>query len=332
MRVSPGRERWRIASVAALALTTITALPPGHAEAYPTKPVRMIVPFAPGGGADLTARGIAQRLSTMWKQPVVPHNIAGAAGNLAAATAAASQADGYTLFFATVPIIVSNPALYDKLPFDPDRDFSPVILIGEGPHVLLVSSGFKATKLSELIALAKERPGQLNFGSGGVGTSLHLAGEYLKTRAGIELVHVPYKGAAPAIAAMQGNEIQMLFDNGLSAIGHIRGGRTRGLAIAAESRSPVLPRSADLRGKRNPELPLRRRAQSSTCGRGPLPRSCRAVNRAINTVLQDIEYKQQMTALAYNLAGGTPEQLKAHIESERKKWLPIIRTQKIKAE
>jgi tripartite-type tricarboxylate transporter receptor subunit TctC len=104
-----------------------------------------------------------------------------------------------------------------------------------------VSSGFKATKLSELIALARERPGQLNFGSGGVGTSLHLAGEYLKARAGIELVHVPYKGAAPAIAAMQGNEIQMLFDNGLSAIGHIRSGRTRGLGIASASRSPVLP-------------------------------------------------------------------------------------------
>ncbi|MGZ5165040.1 MAG: Bug family tripartite tricarboxylate transporter substrate binding protein [Burkholderiales bacterium] len=331
MQVSPGRQRWRPTSVAVLALTTITGLPLAHAQTFPAKPVRMIVPFAPGGGADLTARGIAQRLSTMWKQPVVPQNIAGAAGNLAAATAAASQADGYTLFFATVPIIVSNPALYDKLPFNPDRDFSPVILIGEGPHVLLVSSGFKATKLSELIALAKERPGQLNFGSGGVGTSLHLAGEYLKARAGIELVHVPYKGAAPAIAAMQGNEIQMLFDNGLSAIGHIRSGRTRGLAIASESRSPVLPEVPTFEESGIPNF-------RSGVGHSIYVRSgtsaaiVETVNRAINTVLQDAEYKQQMTALAYNLAGGTPEQLKAHIESERKKWLPIIRTQKIKAE
>jgi tripartite-type tricarboxylate transporter receptor subunit TctC len=291
----------------------------------------MIVPFAPGGGADLTARGIAQRLSMMWKQPVVPHNITGAAGNLAAATAAASQADGYTLFFATVPIIVSNPALYDRLPFNPERDFSPVILIGEGPHVLLVSSGFKATKLSELIALAKERPGQLNFGSGGVGTSLHLAGEYFKTRAGIELVHVPYKGAAPANAAIQGNEIQMLFDNGLSAIGHIRSGRTRGLAIASESRSPVLPEvpTFEESGISN----FRSGVGHSIYVRSGTPAVIvQTVNRAINTVLQDTEYKQQMTALAYNLAGGTPEQLRAHIESEKKKWLPIIRTQKIKAE
>ena len=331
MQAPPSRPRWLLSAVAGLALTTITTLPPAYAQAYPTKPVRLIVPFAPGGGADITARGIAQRLSTIWKQPVVPHNIAGAAGNVAAVTTAASQPDGYTLFFATVPIIVSNPALYDKLSFNPERDFSPVIFIGEGPHVLLVSSGFKATKLSELIALAKERPGQLNFGSGGVGTSLHLAGEYLKTRAGIEMVHVPYKGAAPAIAAMQGNEIQMLFDNGLSAIGHIRSGRTRGLAIASEGRSPVLPEVPTFEESGIPNF--RSAVGHSIYVRSGTPAAIvHTVNRAFNTVLQDAEYKQQMTALAYNFAGGTPEQLKAHIESEKKKWLPIIRAQKIKAE
>jgi tripartite-type tricarboxylate transporter receptor subunit TctC len=318
-------------ALAALTLATISTLPVAYAQSYPLRPVRMIVPFPPGGGADLSARGIAQKLSIMWKQPVVIHNIAGAAGNLAAATTAASQPDGYTLFFATVPIIVSNPAIYDKLAFDPDRDFSPVIFIGEGPHVLLVSSAFKVTKLAELIALAKARPGQLNFGSGGIGTSLHLVGEYLKTRAGIELVHVPYKGTAPAIAAMQGNEIQMLFDNGLSAIGHVRGGRARGLGIAAKSRSPVLP-----------EVPTFEESGiekfSSGVGHSIYVRSgtpagiVQTVNRAINAVLDDAEYKQQMTAVAYNLAGGTPEQLKLHIESERKKWLPIIRAQKIKVE
>jgi tripartite-type tricarboxylate transporter receptor subunit TctC len=318
-------------ALAAFILGIVSTLPIAHAQNFPTRPVRLIVPFPPGGGADLSARGIAQRLSMMWKQPVVVHNIAGAAGNLAAATAAASQPDGYTLFFATVPIIVSNPVIYDKLSFDPDRDFAPVIFIGEGPHVLLVSSAFKATKLSELIALAKERPGQLNFGSGGIGTSLHLVGEYLKTRAGIDLVHVPYKGTAPAIAAMQGNEIQMLFDNGLSAIGHIRSGRTRGLALAAEHRSAVLSEvpTFEESGIRN----FRSGVGHSVYVRAGTPAAIiQTVNRAINTLLDDAEYKQQMTASAYNLAGGTPEQLKLHIESERKKWLPIIRAQKIKAE
>ena len=332
MQVSSGHQRWRASVLSVLTLTAIAGLQvPAHAETYPAKPIRMIVPFAPGGGADLIARTLAQRLSTTWKQPVVSQNIAGAAGNLAAATAAASQPDGYTLFFATIPIIVSNPALYEKLPFNPDRDFSPVIYIGEGPHVLLVSSTFKATKVSELIALAKERPGQLNFGSGGVGTSLHLAGEYFKTRAGIDIVHVPFKVAAPAIAAMMGNEIQMLFDNGASAIGHIRSGRTRGLGIAAGNRSPVLP-----------EVPTFEESGISNfhsgVGHSLYVRSgtplaiVQIVNRTVNAVLQDAEYKQQLTALAYDIAGGTPEQLKAHIESERKKWLPIIRAQKIKAE
>ena len=330
MQLSAGRQR-SLFAIFVFALAATAALPSAHAQSYPTKPVRMIIPFAPGGGADLTARGIAQRLSIMWKQPVVPHNIAGAAGNLAAATAAASQPDGYTLFFATVPIIVSNPALYDKLPFNPDRDFAPVVYIGEGPHVLLVSASFKATKLSELIALAKERPGHLNFGSGGVGTSLHLAGEYFKTRAGIDIVHVPYKGAAPAIAAMLGNQIQMLFDNGASAIGHIRGGRVRGLAIASESRSPVL---SEIPTFEESGIPSFRSGvgHSMYVRAGTPPAIVQTVNRAINTVLEDAEYKQQMNSLAYNLAGGTPAQLGAHIESERKKWLPIIKAQKIKAE
>ena len=331
MQASAIRCRRLLPAVAGLALTMVPTLPPAYAQAYPTKPVRLIVPFAPGGGADITARGIAQRLSTIWKQPVVPHNIPGAAGNVGAATTAMSEPDGYTLFFATVPIIVSNPALYGKLPFNPERDFSPVILIGEGPHVLLVSAGFKATKLSELIALAKANPGQLNFGSGGVGTSLHLAGEYLKARAGIEMVHVPYKGAAPAIAAMQGNEIQMLFDNGLSAIGHIRSGRTRGLAIASGSRLPVLAEVPTFEESGIPNF--RSAVGHSIYVRSGTPAAIvQTVNRAFNLVLQDPEYKQQMTALAYNVAGGTPEQLKAHIESEKKKWLPIIRAQNIKAE
>ena len=330
MQLSAGRQR-SLFAILVFAFAAPAVPPSAHAQSYPTKPVRMIIPFAPGGGADLTARGIAQRLSIMWKQPVVPHNIAGAAGNLAAATAAASQPDGYTLFFATVPIIVSNPALYDKLPFNPDRDFAPVVYIGEGPHVLLVSAAFKATKLSELIALAKERPGQLNFGSGGVGTSLHLAGEYLKTRAGIDIVHVPYKGAAPAIAAMLGNQIQMLFDNGASAIGHIRGGRVRGLAIASESRSPVLSEIPTFEESGIPSF--RSGVGHSMYVRAGTPAGIvQTVNRAINTVLEDAEYRQQMNALAYNLAGGTPAQLRAHIESERRKWLPIIKAQKIKAE
>ena len=325
-------RRYR-AKAGGLVVALVMALGPSAAPAqtYPARPVRMIVPFAPGGGADLIARGIAQRLSAMWRQPVVTQNIAGAAGNLAAAAAASSQPDGYTVFFATVPIMVSNPVLYDRLPFDPDRDFSPVVLIGEGPHLLVVNATFRAKTLAELVAIAKEQPGKLNFGSGGVGTSLHLAGEYFKARVGIDMVHVPYKGAALALAALQGNEIQLFFDNGSSAIGHIRGGRTRGLGIASAARSPVLPQVPTF--EESGVLNFRSGVGHAIYLRSQTPGAiAQAINGAVNAVLEAPDYREQMTALAYNIAGGTPEQLKAHIEAERTKWLPIIRAQKIKAE
>jgi tripartite-type tricarboxylate transporter receptor subunit TctC len=328
MQASP-RRRVLSAIAAVIGLSSLTALPAAHAEKFPAKPVRIIIPFSPGGGADLIARGIAQRLSAAWNETVVPQNIAGAGGNLAAAAAATSEPDGYTLFFATVPIIVSNPVLYKNLPFDVDRDFAPVVLIGEGPHVLVVSSKSKANTVAELIAMAKERPGQLNFGSGGVGTSLHLAGEYFKARTGINIVHVPYKGAAPAITAMLGNEIQMMFDNASSAIGHIRGGRVRGLAIASEKRSPVL---ADIPTFAESGIPnFRSGVGHSIYVRSGTPAArVQFLNHAINAVLEDPEYRKQMMSIAYNLAGGTPKQLTEHIEAERKKWLPIIRSQNIK--
>ena len=177
------------------------------AQEFPVRPVRIIAPFAAGGGADLAARRLAERLNNRWKQPVIVHNIAGGAGNTAAQAVAASERDGYTLFFASLPILVTNPLLYTKLPFNAERDFAPVILVSDTPHILLVSAAFRAGKLSELIAYAKVQPGKVNFGSGGQGTSLHLAGELLKTVAEIDIVHIPYKGAAPAIAALLGDEI-----------------------------------------------------------------------------------------------------------------------------
>ena len=170
----------------------------------------------------------------------------------------------------------------------------------------------------------------MNFGSGGVGTSLHLAGELLKAVTGIDIVHVPYKGAALAIAAMVGDEIQMLFDNGSSAVGHIRAGRVRGLAIASQTRSGVLPDVPTFQetGIAN----FRSGVGHSIYVRSGTPAAViRLVNRAINTVFEEPAYKKQMAALAYNLAGGTPEQLRAHVDAERKKWLPIIRKQGIKA-
>ncbi len=303
---------------------------PVPAQEFPAKSVRVIAPFPAGGGTDINVRRLSDRLNKIWKQTVIVENIAGGAGNSAAVAVVSSQPDGYTLFFASLAIVAVNPVLYDKLPFDPDRDFAPVVLVSDTPHVLLVSSAFPATKVSELIALAKARPGSLNFGSGGQGTSLHLAGELFKTLAGIDLTHIPYKGGAPAVTAMIGNEIQLLFDSTSSAMGHIRGGRVRGLAIASQARAVGLPDVPTFDESGIPGF-------YSGVGHGILVRSgtpatvVSALNRSINSALNDPDYKRQMADIGVNLAGGTPEQLRSYIASETKKWTPIIRKQGIKA-
>ena len=325
-----GARQQRRPVVGMLIAVALWGVVPAHAQDYPARPVRVIAPFSAGGGADLAARRLAERLNNRWKQPVIVHNIAGGAGNAAAQVVANSERDGYTLFFAALPIFVTNPLLYSKLPFNAERDFAPVILVSDTPHILLVSAAFRATKLSELIAHAKANPGKVNFGSGGQGTSLHLAGELFKSVAGIEMVHVPYKGAAPAIVAMLGDEIQMLFDNGASALGHIRGGRVRGLGIASKVRASALP-----------EVPTFDEAGIADFYSGVphgvfvvagTPANIIAViNRDINAVFQEPEYRKVVTQSGINIAGGEPSQLTAYLAGEKKKWQPLIQRQGIKA-
>ena len=330
MNSSPYDRSWLPPGIAGLGIAIMTCASIAPAQEYPIKPARLVVPFSAGGGADLYARRLAERLENSWKQPVIVHNVAGGAGNLAAVAVAGSEPDGYTLFFASLPIFVTNPVMYGKLPFDPDRDFTPVILMSETPHILVVSAAFRATTLSGLIALAKERPGKLNFGSGGQGTSLHLAGELLKSVAGINMVHVPYKGAAPAIVAMLSDEIQMLFDNVSAAVGHIRGGRVRGLAMASKVRIAPLPDVPTFA-----ESGIANFYSSIPHGifvRAGTPAAVvAAINRTINTVIEDADYRKQLAAVGIILAGGTPEQLTAYLAAERKKWLPLIQQQGIKA-
>ena len=330
MKSSPSKHKGLLSGIAGLTIAMVTCAPLAQAQEFPVKPVRMIAPFPAGGGSDLAARRLAERLNNAWKQPVIIQNIAGGAGNVAAVAIASSEPDGYTLFFASLPIFVTNPVIYGKLPFDPDRDFTPVILVSETPHILVVSAAFSATTLSELIALAKDRPGKLHFGSGGQGTSLHLAGELLKSVAGINIVHVPYKGAAPAITAMLGDEIQMLFDNGSSALNHIRGGRVRGLAIASKVRAVALPEvpTFDESGIAN----FHSGVPHGIFVRAGTPAAVvSAINRTMNAVFEEAEYRKQLAAIGIILAGGTPEQLTAYLAAERKKWLPLIQSQGIKA-
>lgn len=317
--------RW----TAGFAVGLIACLSVSLAQEYPTKTVRVVLPFAPGGGTDVNARQLTDRLSKLWKQPVIVENLGGGGGNVAAASVIARPEDGYTLFFTSLNVIALNPLLYKTLSYDADRDFAPVVLFSDTPHVLMISSAFPATRLSELITHAKAQPGTLHFGSGGHGTSQHLAGELLKIRAGIDIRHVTYKGSGQAVPAMLSNDIQMIFESISSAIGHVRGGRIRGLGVASPARAVVLPDVPTLEESGFPGFYSGVWA-GVVVRTGTPARLVSAINRSINAVINDADYRKQMAEFGINLVGGTPEDLVAYIASQRKLWSPIIQKENLK--
>ena len=300
------------------------------AQQFPVQPVRIVAATPPGGAADINARRLADRLSRVWKQPVVVQNLSGGAGNVAAVAIAEATPNGYSMLFVAHPVLAVNPMLYERLPFNAERDFTPVILLSKMPHVLLTSMSLSATTVPELVALAKARPGSLNFASGGAGTSIHLAGELLMDAAGIELRHVPYRGGAPAVTALMSGEVQLLFDATATAIGNLRSGRLRGMAIASPTRSPVLP---DIPTFEQGGL----RGFESVIAHGILvpaktpPAMVATLNRAINEILNDPEYQKQMAEFGAELIGGPATKFGAFLAAEKTKWAALIRKRGIKS-
>jgi tripartite-type tricarboxylate transporter receptor subunit TctC len=227
-------------SVPAMA-ACLAALPAAGQDAYPSKPVRLIAPFPPGGTTDVMCRLLAQKLTAAFGQQVIVDNRPGAAGSIGHSVAAKSPADGYTLLLTTKGGLVINPYLYTKLPFDPLTDFALIsVVISAGP-VLVSHPSVPARNVKELIALAKARPGQLNYGSGGVGTTAHIVGEFLQTIAGIKLVHIPYKGGAVALIDLVGGQTDFQFGDMVPSVPLIRSGKVRGLAVTTEKRSGAIP-------------------------------------------------------------------------------------------
>ena len=317
-------------SVRLLVAATASISLAAHAQDFPTQPVRIVAATPPGGAADVNARRLAERLSRMWKQPVVVQNLSGGAGNVAASAIADATPNGYSLLFAAHPVLAVNPLLYPKLPFNADRDFTPVVLLSKMPHVLLANLTQVPATLPELIALAKAKPGTLNFASGGAGTSIHLAGELLIDAAGIDIRHVPYRGGAPAVTALIGGEVQLLFDATATAIGHIRGGRVRAIAIASRQRSAVLPDIRDVSGRRSARIRIRHRARRARARENALTMVA-TLNRAINETLSDPEYKKQMAEFGADIIGGSATEFRAFLAAERTKWGNLITKQGIKA-
>ncbi len=225
----------------ALAALAGAAPGPGLAQGYPSRPIRLVVPFPPGGSLDVVARAIGQKLTAAWGQPVVIDNRPGAGGNIGADLVAKSAPDGYTILEGALSTHAVNVSLYSKLPFDPVRDFAPITLVATTPNVLVVNSAFPVNSVPELIAYAKAHPGALSFGSGSNGSAGHLAGELFKAEAGVDMVHVPYKGAAPALQALLAGDTQLMFDNLANSMPQLKAGKLKALAVTTAKRSALAP-------------------------------------------------------------------------------------------
>jgi tripartite-type tricarboxylate transporter receptor subunit TctC len=233
--------RARSASVLCLALAAMLAAPCAHAADYPTRPIKMIVPYPAGGPTDVVGRMVADYLSRDLKQSVFVENKGGAQGTIGAEAAARADPDGYTLFFTVASIFVLNPVLYKKLGYDPDRDFRMLAIVTDVPVVMVVHPSVAAKTVAEFVAYARQNPGKLNFGSAGTGGTVHLSGEMFKQMAGIDMIHVPYKGAGPALTDLISGQIQLMFESLGTALPPVKSGLLRPLGVSSAERIPDLP-------------------------------------------------------------------------------------------
>jgi tripartite-type tricarboxylate transporter receptor subunit TctC len=302
-----------------------------HAESFPEKPVRFVVGFTPGGPSDIIARALGQKLSETWGKQVVIENRSGAGGNIAAEVAAKSAPDGYTWLLGNNSILATNQSLYRTLPFDPQRDFAPVALVAIQPNILVVNPGVPATTVKELIALAKARPGQLNYASSGAGAAAHLAAALFCSMAGVEMIHVPYKGAQPALTDVIAGQAQLMFATSASAIPYIKAGRLRALAVTTSRRSSGVP---DLPTVSEAALPG---FEAITWHGVVVPSATSAplverLNVDIVQALRSRDLRERLESLGAELAPGSPQDFADYIAREIPKWAKVVKDSGARAE
>jgi tripartite-type tricarboxylate transporter receptor subunit TctC len=316
----------RVLLLLAAALTA-----PALADVYPSKPIRFVVAFPPGGGTDIIARSVAQKLSERLAQQVVVDNRPGAGGNIGTDIVAKSAPDGYTLLMGSAGPLAINASLFKAMPFDPVRDLAPVTLAATTPNVLVVHPSLKAATLGDLIALARARPGEINFASSGYGTPAHLAGELFNSMAGVKLVHVPYKGAAPALADLLGGQVQLMFSTMPPALPHVKDGKLRALAVTSAKRSPAAP---DLPTVDEAALPgfEANTWHGVVLPAGAQPAIVERLNREIVAILHLRDVVERLSAQGAEPVGSTPEEFAAYIKSETVKWAKVVRESGAKAE
>ncbi len=335
-RFPNAKRRQALNGLSALAISLgltgmLMTAPDAMAQSFPNKPIRLVCPFPPGGAVDIASRAIAQELSKNLGQPVTVDNKPGAGGNIGGAEVSRANPDGYTIFMTTSGIQAINPALYAKMPFDPNKDLTPVTALVSLNNVLVLHPSVKANSVPEVIAMAKSQPGAMNYASSGSGTSIHMSGEMFKSLTNVNITHIPYKGSAPAVTDLLGGQVMMMFDNIPSAIPHIKSGKLKALATTGAKRDPLLP-----------DLPTMAEAGVAGYESGVwfglsvpanTPREViMKLNAEANKGTKSPEFVKRMTDLGYIIMGTSPETMAEMNKAEVQRWGPIVKASGAKAD
>jgi len=317
-------NRARRAALAAGLAAVLAFVAPAQAADYPSRPVMLVVAVPPGGPSDVLARIVGKKMEELLGQPFVIENRPGAGGNIAADFVAHAAADGYTLLMGNNSILATNESLYKQLTYSPQKDFAPITLIGTQANILVVNPAVPAQSLKELIALCKAQPGKINFASSGYGAAAHLAGELFKAEAHVDIVHVPYKGAAPALQDVIAGHDQMMFATAASVVGHIKGGKVRALAVTTLKRTAVLPALPTM-----DEAGLKGFDASTWHGLvapiGTPPDVIAKLHDVAIKALHDAGVQASLQRLGVDIVGDTPGAFKAYIAAEIPKWTAIVK-------
>jgi tripartite-type tricarboxylate transporter receptor subunit TctC len=319
--------RFRIPFLLCCAVAAFAA----SAQQYPTRPVRFVVPFAPGGSVDTLARTIGPRLSDTLGQQIVVDNRPGGNGDIGMLIVAKAPPDGYTILLGYIANLAIAPSLYPKMPYDPARDYAPVTQIATSPNVLTAHPSVQAKGLQELIALAKAKPGSVNFASTGVASVGHLTGELLNSLAGMKMTHVPYKGGGQAIIDLVGGHVQVMFSGFSAAMPHIKSGKARALAVTGARRSPALPDVPTIAEQGFPGVEATAWYGVLAPAGAPQPVVVR-LHRELVKVLKLPDVVQRLDALGFEMVGSTPEQFSSYMRTETAKWAKVVKASGAKPE
>lgn len=314
-----------------MAILSSTALAQNPAADYPNRPVRVIVPFPPGGATDIVGRDIADQLSRALKQPFVVENLSGASGNIGMTTAARSAPDGYTLVVGAPQTLTINPLLFKSNPFNPQKELAPIAVVATIPNVLIVNPKLPVSSVDELVQYIKDRPGKVNYGSSSIGGTPHLSSELFKSLTRTDILHIPYRGSSPALTDLMGGQIEMMFDNLPAALPHIQSGRVKALAVTSAQRSPAAPDLPTMQEAGVPDFESQGWFSLLAPAGTPQP-VLEKINLEVNKILATDAFRQRLSNVGAEPKGGSIDDFRQLLDTETQRWAKVVEFADIKVE